>query len=215
MIYIVQAKLFLHLRLDVSMFLIPVLAGAVFGYLVGKIQVISNLHARLAATDPLTKIFNRQVFTSIMEAETHRASRYERPFSLIMIDIDHFKKVNDTYGHLVGDRVLKKLAQLVQGLNRDSDVFARIGGEEFVIMSTETDLEGARLHAERLRKAIEEHVFDTAGHITCSFGVAQFRRGEDRVETLIKRADDALYRAKKLGRNRVVTEVELEASTEE
>ncbi len=209
LLYTIQMKYFLRIELGISMYFLPVLTGMIFGFLIGKIQVVSNLHAKLAATDALTQIYNRQIFSDILEAEVHRAGRYQRPFSLIMFDIDHFKKVNDTHGHLAGDRVLMNLAKLVKQLNRDSDMFARIGGEEFMILSIETDLEGARLHAERLRKAIEEYNFGEVGKITCSFGVVQFRKDKDTTNILLKRVDDAMYKAKEKGRNKVVTELEM------
>ncbi|NOZ04532.1 MAG: GGDEF domain-containing protein [FCB group bacterium] len=209
LLYTIQVKYFLRIELESSMYFLPLLTGMIFGFLVGKIQVVSNLHAKLAATDALTQIYNRQIFSNILEGEVHRASRYQRPFCLIMFDIDHFKKVNDTYGHLAGDRVLMGLAKLVKQLNRDSDIFARIGGEEFMILSIETDLEGARKHAERLRKAIEEFDFGGVGKVTCSFGVVRFRKDGDTANTLLKRVDDAMYQAKKTGRNKVVTELEL------
>lgn len=156
-----------------------------------------------AFTDTLTGIFNRERFNFFLETELARTERYETLFSLVMFDIDHFKEVNDTYGHDVGDKVLKTLTQLVQGQIRDSDVFARWGGEEFMII-TPNNLGSSEQLAEKLRCYIHEHVFDTVGNVTCSFGVTQSRKG-DAVETIVKRCDEMLYTAKHSGRNCVVS----------
>lgn len=128
--------------------------------------------------------------------------RYKSPLSLSILDIDYFKKVNDTFGHSIGDEVMKAIADIIKANNRDTSYLFRWGGEEFVIIVTEADIEGARIHAERLRKAIEEHAFEKAGTITASFGVAQYMEG-DTPDSLLKRADSALYKAKFKGRNRV------------
>lgn len=159
----------------------------------------------LAITDMLTGIFNRRKFDETLTSEIRRAERYETRLSIVLIDIDLFKQVNDTKGHLVGDAVLQALAHLVTGKIRSHDMFARFGGEEFAIMAPGTNLEGARKLAEKLRLTIEQNDFPGAGRITCSFGVTDFRRG-DTEESLVRRADVALYRAKKNGRNRVEDE---------
>ena len=124
-------------------------------------------------------------------------------FSIIFFDLDFFKNVNDKYGHLVGDEVLEKVTEIVSKANRSADIFARYGGEEFIIMTPETDISGALIHAERLRNDIENYDFDTVGNITSSFGVAEFDPENDDVERLLERADKALYIAKEYGRNRV------------
>ncbi len=158
---------------------------------------------RLATTDVLTGAYNRIGFDEIIEREMESAKRYRKPLSVILFDIDHFKRVNDTFGHHTGDAVLRQLAKIVRNTVRKVDYFIRWGGEEFLIVSEETDGGQARIMAERLRKRVEEHVFGEAGRITISCGVAEFG-GEDTENTLLKRADDALYRAKRQGRNRVV-----------
>jgi len=111
--------------------------------------------------------------------------------------------VNDNYGHLAGDHILEQVTKLVSAANRSADIFARYGGEEFIILTPETDLDGALVHAERLRRDIENFEFKTVGHITSSFGVAEFNADKDSVDDILSRADTALYMAKELGRNRV------------
>jgi diguanylate cyclase (GGDEF)-like protein/PAS domain S-box-containing protein len=160
----------------------------------------------LATTDKLTQAFNRTKFHELMKAELERAKRYNHPLSMIMFDIDHFKKVNDAHGHSVGDYVLQTLTQVVKGRLRETDYLIRWGGEEFIIIAPETDVERAEVLAERIRKAVEGYGFDQAGKITVSFGVTQFKKN-DTEDTFIKRADDALYQAKQKGRNRVEVNV--------
>ncbi|MFO0753784.1 MAG: diguanylate cyclase [Thermodesulfovibrionales bacterium] len=157
---------------------------------------------QLSSTDNLTQIYNRFAFNDLLATELQRAQRYKTGLSLIMFDIDHFKRINDTFGHMAGDEVLKSLVRLVKGSIRNVDVFARWGGEEFMILAPETDIEAAYNVAERLRSEMEQHCFTTVGHLTSSFGIAALR-AEDGVDTLVKRVDDALYRAKEGGRNRV------------
>lgn len=158
---------------------------------------------RLATTDRLTQAFNRTKFNEVINKEMERAKRYRHPLSMIMFDIDHFKEVNDTYGHAVGDFVLQTLTKIVGKNLRESDYLVRWGGEEFIIITPETDIEKTRVLAERVRRAIEIHNFDRSGQITVSFGVTAYR-ADDTEDTIVKRADDAMYEAKKKGRNRVV-----------
>ena len=155
-----------------------------------------------ATTDPLTGVSNRLKFNQALATEMLRSMRYETPLSLLLYDVDNFKAVNDSYGHQIGDRVLIQLSQFVPGLLRNTDLLARWGGEEFVILAPGSSAEMAYQAAEKLRKAIEQIRFDAIGTVTCSFGVAQYVYG-DTAESLISRADDALYRAKLNGRNRV------------
>jgi diguanylate cyclase (GGDEF)-like protein len=156
----------------------------------------------LATTDSLTGIANRREFFGILENEMGRARRYGAPLSLVMYDLDHFKRVNDTYGHDAGDAVLQIVTGLVKQNIRAVDVAARWGGEEFMVMMPQSALDVARSAAERLRLAIASHSFDQVGEVTASFGVTAFVP-EDDSNSLLKRVDDALYRAKELGRNRV------------
>lgn len=158
-----------------------------------------------ATLDKLTGIYNRRMFESILDGELVRAERYKSPLSLIMIDVDHFKKVNDTYGHQVGDTVLQTLAVIVKDNIRKSDVFGRWGGEEFMVLAPETAGEETLELAEKIRRLIEKHTFEKAGKVTISCGIAQFRE-RDTVDSILKRTDDGLYQAKHQGRNRVVME---------
>lgn len=167
-----------------------------------NIETESKRLKYLSETDPLTGIYNRLKFNSALEIEIARARRHNRVFSLIMFDIDHFKGVNDNFGHEAGDGVLKTLTHTISWHVRITDTFARWGGEEFMILVVETPLEGARLFAEKLRKEIEGSDSDAAGKITCSFGVTEFRETDD-ITSITKRVDDALYEAKNSGRNRV------------
>jgi diguanylate cyclase (GGDEF)-like protein len=159
-----------------------------------------------ASFDFLTKLYNRRKFNSFLEYEISKSNRYkEEIFSLLLVDIDYFKNVNDNYGHLVGDNVLQEVSKILTICSRDSDIVARWGGEEFILMLPQTNIEQAFFVAEKLRATIEKHKFDDVKHITCSIGVAQFHKNEDK-ETLFKRVDAALYKAKNSGRNRVELE---------
>lgn len=161
-----------------------------------------------ATTDQLTGAYNRLKFAEVLDSEIKRSERYENPLCLILFDIDHFKRVNDTYGHLVGDLVLKTLTNVIQNAIRDTDLFARWGGEEFILLLPETALEGAKITAERIRETISEYPFEIVGHIACSLGLALYHSGEE-PDHLVKRADDALYTAKESGRNRVMIATEI------
>ncbi len=155
---------------------------------------------KLATTDGLTGILNRYAFNKFLEEEIYRAERYGTKFSIILFDIDNFKKINDTYGHLTGDEVLKETVNIVKKQIRKSDVFARWGGEEFIILLPNgTD---AVEVAEKIRKTIANSFFIGPEKITVSFGVTSFKEG-DTINSIIKRADQALYLAKENGKNRV------------
>src|SRR5208283_4418554 len=133
---------------------------------------------QLSTTDILTRTYNRLAFNDFLDAELQRAQRYKSGMSIIMFDVDHFKNVNDTYGHLVGDEVLKALVQVVQFSVRKVDILARWGGEEFMILVPESTAETAHELAERLRKEIESHDFSTKEKITVSIGVTTYRDGD-------------------------------------
>lgn len=201
---IVHTLFFLKINISLASFVIPIIAGICFGYLLSNIKILSKQLLHIAYTDPLTQIYNRLPFHNLLEAEIDKINRYGGICSIIFFDIDHFKVINDKYGHLTGDEALKKLSEIVNTLNRNSDVFARYGGEEFIILASSTNLEGATIHAERLREEIEKTAFINAGTITCSFGVVEFVKGSDDFTSIIKRADSALYDAKRKGRNCVV-----------
>jgi diguanylate cyclase len=154
--------------------------------------------------DPLTGIANRLAYDERVIVEYHRWKRTNVPLSLALWDIDHFKKINDRYGHGVGDRVLKLFADIIQSRIRKLDLFSRIGGEEFVLLMPNTSLENAIRLNDSLRVMLEECNFHYQGQhcrVTSSVGIAEFRRG-DKAETVLERADKALYESKNNGRNR-------------
>ncbi len=155
---------------------------------------------KLSVTDQLTKLYNRRKIDNILTSEVDQARRYNHSFSLIIIDVDYFKKVNDTYGHQVGDYILQTISELFSSNVRKSDLVGRWGGEEFLIISQEKDLQKVLVFAEKLRELVENYQFDTVGNVTCSFGVAHFTQG-DTIDSLLLRADVALYEAKDSGRN--------------
>jgi diguanylate cyclase (GGDEF)-like protein len=163
------------------------------------------VHNNLAASaihDSLTGIFNKGYFEEYLEYEIARAARKNLPFCLVMLDIDHFKLVNDTYGHRRGDYALKALAEAIHTCKRNTDVLARIGGEEFIILLPDTKLPDAIQLAERIRKCVEQFPFEEIGNMTISLGVTEFKQ-TDHKERLLQRVDSAMYQAKENGRNRL------------
>lgn len=158
-----------------------------------------------ATTDPLTGDWNRARLSEALDAEIYRRVRFGHPVSLAFVDIDHFKYVNDKYGHPLGDTVLREFSACIGSGLRASDSLTRWGGEEFIVLMPNTPLAHARLTAERLRRAVEEEGFPGVGALTACFGVAEFSPTES-AEEWIARADAALYRAKRAGRNRVETD---------
>jgi diguanylate cyclase (GGDEF)-like protein len=173
--------------------------------LIYRNSLSADVLRRLATTDPLTGAFNRRHFMDLMVREQRRADRYGAIYSVLMIDIDHFKRVNDTYGHQVGDLAIQAMANACKKMMRPTDIVARYGGEEFIITLTHTDREGALKVAERLREAVAEIVLPTdqgALSFTISVGVSTYAK-PSRLEQIIGAADQALYAAKEGGRNRV------------
>ena len=185
------------------------IGDTIFKYLSGQ-DVEAQYHEtiyRMTIMDGLTNVHNKRYLLETLERELPRAIRHLRPLSLCMFDLDHFKQVNDTYGHIAGDYVLKEVASVVKSRLRPDDVIARYGGEEFAVLLPETDLKGAHAIAEELRKLIAEKVLEFEGEripVTVSVGCTQLR-GEDDAMKLIKAADVKLYEAKRGGRNRVCT----------
>jgi len=165
-----------------------------------------TIYERMALTDPLTGLYNRRVFMEMAEKELAKAKRYGYNFSILMLDIDNFKRINDTYGHDVGDLVLKKIAEILRRNVRGADVVARFGGEEFIVMLSNANLNGAVKKAEQLRRLIEQTPVELPSgeklRVTVSIGVSTYR-GQESLEELIKEADIALYEAKRNGKNRV------------
>jgi len=162
--------------------------------------------------DHLTTVPNRRALDQRIEEEFNRAARYGGVFSLMMIDLDDFKALNDEYGHLAGDRILRGISKLLSNETRTSDFVARYGGEEFVVMLPETRLKKAADVAEKLRRSLDRVIFrleDKRLHVTASFGVSEFTEGES-IQDLLQRADDAMYTAKRQGKNMVCTESEIQ-----
>jgi diguanylate cyclase (GGDEF)-like protein/PAS domain S-box-containing protein len=162
---------------------------------------------RMASTDVLTGINNRRYFLEMCEREIHRAQRYDHDLSLIMLDIDHFKQINDTYGHSIGDEAIRDMTRICQDNMRTTDIIGRLGGEEFALLLPETDTIGAWQIAQRIRTHAESHTFNTGGtevgRFTVSLGITGIDKDDETPDDLLKRADIALYDAKKSGRNRV------------
>lgn len=158
---------------------------------------------KLATTDKLTDCINRYAFEDILNREVEKARRYSYSLSIILFDLDNFKEINDNYGHLRGDDVLKKTADIVRTILRETDFLCRWGGEEFLILATYTDKKQAYRLAERIRKAIESTDFGLPVRVTASFGVTDLEEDDD-IDSLLARTDKALYEAKKSGKNRVV-----------
>ena len=167
-----------------------------------ELEELARILDHKATTDPLTGLSNRRRFNEVLSYEIARSRRFDTPLSLILYDIDHFKRINDSYGHQVGDTVLIKLSRFMRERMRATDLLARWGGEEFVILAPQSDGQMAAQFAEILKASVESTSFDDVGTVTCSFGVAELAAGET-AEGFIARADGALYRAKLEGRNRV------------
>lgn len=184
---------------------------SIFKYLSGS-DVEAAYHEeiyRMTIVDGLTQAHNRRYFFEALDREMSRARRYRRPLSLVMIDIDFFSRVNNTYGHLAGDYVLREMSNLVRGRIRRDEIFARYGGEEFSVILPETDLAGAVHVAESIRAIVAGHPFvfeREAIAITASFGVAELLEDYATVEAFIQIADERLFVAKNAGRNRVVSD---------
>lgn len=189
--------------------------GRILNFIAVKEDVTERKHAqdelqRLARTDPLTGLFNRRHFFEVAEKEFNKSVRYNRPLSVILFDIDLFKEINDTHGHIIGDQVLMQIGNVLRNKERETDLAARYGGEEFVVLLPETDCEGAKSTAERLRKLVEDSLIYNDKftiHFTASFGVAgkDMIKSTDTFDHLISQADQAMYTAKRMGRNRVAS----------
>lgn len=162
---------------------------------------ISKEYAILAITDRLTNLYNRYKLDEILNSNKDLADRYESSFGVIMVDIDHFKNINDTFGHQVGDEVLKTFASILLNSSRKSDIAGRWGGEEFLIIAPNATKESITTFAENLRAEIEKFQFEKIGQLSISLGASIYQENES-IEELIKRADKALYTSKKRGRNR-------------
>jgi diguanylate cyclase (GGDEF)-like protein len=191
-------------------YIVPFLVGLLFGgtfslliHFYGALKLREEELKEIASTDSLTGLPNRRSVLEYLKFEINRAKRKKVPLSIAILDVDDFKQINDTFGHMVGDRVLKELAILLRKNLRSGDVVGRFGGEEFVVVFPETELITATKIMERIRRVIENTYFEPVGSVSISVGVTEFREG-DTLEDLLKRADEKLYQAKREGKNRVV-----------
>ncbi|NOR57495.1 MAG: diguanylate cyclase [Sulfurimonas sp.] len=179
--------------------------GILSGYLLESSQKTIFLKKeeleKIAITDRLTGLYNRVIFDKVVKDELEKSKRYKRTFGLMILDIDFFKDVNDTYGHLVGDDVLIEFTHIFKRYTRSSDTMIRWGGEEFIIISLEVDKDGLMILAEHIRKKVEEHDFKTVGKKTVSIGITLNKESDD-INSILQRADQALYVSKNSGRNR-------------
>ena len=162
---------------------------------------ITKIH-KIAYTDQLTSLANRMKINNVMNEAIQSYTRYKNIFTVILLDIDHFKVVNDKYGHLVGDEILQQISCLLKKYSRSLDLIGRWGGEEFILILKETNLKDASIIASKICTTIESHKFNIPLQQTISLGVSEYKEGEN-IETLLRRTDEALYRAKNNGRNRV------------
>lgn len=173
-----------------------------------KLQSATRQLEMLASTDSLTGAYNRRHFMVTGTNELLRSNRYKHPFTVLMLDIDHFKIVNDTHGHNIGDEALKETVRVIGDTLRAEDTLGRLGGEEFAVLLPETDSDRAVLLAERIRDAISKIVIETPTDplsFTMSIGLTEVREGDASIDDVLKRADEALYQAKEQGRDRVIT----------
>ena len=182
----------------------PAVVALGFGILAARIIILFNELKWYSIRDPLTNTFNHGYYKQVLNDWCLE----NKTFSLILMDIDYFKKVNDIHGHQVGDKTLVRIAELVSETKRLYDVFARHGGEEFVILAPRTDLIEAEDVANRIRKVIREATMPSGDKLTCSFGVAEYRVSKDSPSVLFDRADKALYESKHHGRDLVTLEKE-------
>jgi diguanylate cyclase (GGDEF)-like protein len=167
------------------------------------IQRMGVLQQSLASTDPLTGLVNRRALYQSLTREMGRSTRYRKPLSVVLVDVDHFKNINDTYGHIAGDNVLKAISGMMSGAIRQVDYAGRWGGEEFLLILPETDSDSAVILAKRICQLVAETRYGKVDHVTASLGVTIYQDGQ-LLEDLLHRADQAMYLAKKNGRNRVM-----------
>lgn len=188
---------------------IIMISTSVFGlfyYFVYSNQDLQQKLRVLANTDPLTGLPNRRAFFTKAEIEFKRAKRYDRPFSVLMIDIDFFKNINDTHGHGVGDEVLQIFSKMLTECSREVDFLGRYGGEEFIVLLPETSVKDIRIRAQRMIDETQKlviHTPQTNFSFTISVGLTQLQHSDESIGSILKRADEALYRAKELGRNQL------------
>ncbi len=175
----------------------------IIGYFYLRLRKLKAKVEKLSLCDPLTNLYNRRHFRKVGQKAFSLFTRNAQTFSVAMLDIDNFKKINDTYGHKFGDTFLQNIADILQKHSRESDVVSRFGGEEFIMLLRNTDSNGARVHADKIRAEVEKLYVDNA-HVTLSVGVSEVKKSDTSIEDVVKRADEALYLAKANGKNQVV-----------
>lgn len=201
---VVHTEWVLNKPLSLELFIAPVIAGVFFGYLLARVKTLNNKLMRLATTDIMTKLCNRMQFDNILSREIEKTKRYGGTFSVIYFDIDNFKTINDQFGHHIGDQVLTALADHINRVKRKSDIVARYGGDEFIILAPASELGSAQRLAELLKSSIEKMELQGLPRFSCSFGVVQYSQQQSSTDSLLLAVDKALYQAKHLGRNSVV-----------
>ena len=200
-----EMRLLLDIYFSNAIYIALLVGGTLLKERYVKAAAQAEVLARTAHIDDLTGAYNRRHLDQTLQQAIEQAQRYARPLAAILLDIDSFKRVNDTYGHAAGDAVLIGTARVIRQQMRTTDTFGRWGGEECLIIALETDRAQAHRLAERLRTIVAQQIYDQGGSVTASFGVA-ICRADDSAEALVGRADDTLYRAKRHGRNRVEAE---------
>lgn len=204
----IQAHIFpspVHLVAFIATALLVSIYAFIFASLAERYQI--TLRAQ-AERDPLTGVGNRRMFEARLPVAIHEARNRTLPYSIAILDIDHFKQINDRFGHAAGDRVLQGLAGILEQTTRGQDQLFRIGGEEFALLMPETDLGGALILTDKIRQRVADQLASPGGKVTVSIGVAQFYPAEERREQWLERADRALYEAKRAGRDRVCGDID-------
>jgi len=191
-------------KINLIHFIIPLFASLVVGYLLAHNKILQLELIQLANTDKLTGAYNRLYFDQRLKQEIDRAKRYKQVFSIIYLDLDHFKHVNDEFGHSTGDEVLKNFSSIAKKQNRESDIFARFGGEEFIILTQMADKNSAHNLYQRIKNTMNDYEYKPSRKITFSAGIAEFDIENDDIKSILERADRALYKAKDSGRDRAV-----------
>lgn len=201
---VVHTEWMLNAELSGELFVAPIIAGLFFGYLLARIKILNNVLLKLATTDTLTQLHNRMQFDNCLSMEIEKARRYGGTFSVIYFDIDNFKDINDRFGHQAGDKALTALAGHINRFKRKSDILARYGGDEFIILAPSTGAAAAKKLANSLKQAIEQLNIDDLPKLSCSFGVTEYQDNQDSGNALINIVDKALYTAKSSGKDTVV-----------
>jgi len=194
----------LQQELSTELFVAPLIAGVFFGYLLARIKTLNNRLLHLASTDIMTKLNNRMQFDLQLSKHIRKIEKHGGTFSIIYIDVDNFKQINDTFGHHTGDQVLITVAEQIRKLDKKNNIVARYGGDEFIILSPDTDIRHAAQLAEELKRSIREQSTDDIPPFSCSFGVAEYDDRLNSNHNLLQAVDKALYKAKNRGRNSVV-----------